>query len=134
MPLMQWSNEMSVHIKLVDDQHMKLVGMLNRIWDAMRERKADTVMASVLTDLLDYTSYHFSTEEGLFRVHHYPERSRHRREHEELTDRARKLNERYSSGDLSVIEFLQFLKDWLNDHIIGSDKKFGPFLNSKGIH
>jgi hemerythrin len=133
MSFMRWSDELSVHIKLVDEQHMKLVAMVNKIWDALRHANKNKVMASVLDELLDYTSYHFSTEEGLFRVHHYPDHLAHQREHKELTAEAVKLKERFNRGELQAIEFLEFLKNWLNNHIIGSDKKFGPFLNSKGI-
>jgi hemerythrin len=134
MPFMQWSDELSVNIKLVDDQHKLLVGMLNRIWDALKRDDRNRIMASVLDELIDYTSFHFSTEEGLFRVHRYPERIRHQQEHETLTAAVKQMKERFSRGDLQVIEFLEFLKDWLNSHIIGSDRKFGPFFNNKGIH
>jgi hemerythrin len=134
MPFMHWSDELSVHIKLVDDQHKLLVGMLNRMWDALKRDDRDKIMASVLDELIDYTSFHFSTEEGLFRVHHYPEHIKHQREHEDLTATAIKMKERFSHGDLLTIELLEFLKSWLNNHIIGSDRKFGPFFNSKGIH
>jgi hemerythrin-like metal-binding protein len=114
MAFMGWSDEMSVHIKLVDEQHMKLVDMLNKIWDALRQVNKTEVMASVLDELLDYTSYHFSTEEGLFRVHHYSDRFKHQKEHEKLTAQTLKFKERLTHSDLQAIEFLEFLKNWLN--------------------
>ena len=32
-----------------------------------------------------------------------------------------------------TVEVMNFLKDWLSNHIQTSDKKYGPFLNSKGV-
>lgn len=30
-------------------------------------------------------------------------------------------------------KLMTFLKDWLNNHILGTDKKYVAFLNSKGV-
>jgi hemerythrin len=37
------------------------------------------------------------------------------------------------TGTLSM-EVMTFLKEWLLKHIMGCDKKYGPYLNSNGIH
>ena len=93
------------------------------------------VIANTLSELLDYTVYHFSTEEALFKTHGYPEAIKHKKEHDALTTQALDLKARYSKGDLFLSnETMTFLKDWLNNHIIGSDKRYSAFLNGKGVH
>jgi hemerythrin len=134
MPFMQWNSDLSVNIKLVDEQHMRLVAMVNKTWDIIQKRQATEVLTPIVTDLLDYTNHHFGTEEGLFRVHRYPRYLEHRKEHEDLAAKVQQMNFRLQRGNLDTTKLLEFLKTWLSDHIMGSDKKFGPFLVSKGLH
>ncbi len=135
MPLMTWNDRFSVNVGEVDTQHKKLVELLNNFHDAMKQGKGKEAMASTFSELLDYTSYHFSTEEKLFRTHGYPDYFFHKRQHDELTKQAVELSKRFSEGEpVLSSETMTFLKKWLNDHIIGCDKKFGPFLNAKGVH
>jgi hemerythrin len=131
---MRWNSDLSVSIKLVDQQHMRLVEMLNKTWDIAQKRQGTETLAPVLTDLLDYTNHHFGTEEGLFRVHRYPRYIEHKKEHEDLTAQVQEMSLRLQKGTLQAANLLEFLKTWLITHIMGSDRKFGPFLSSKGLH
>jgi hemerythrin len=135
MPLMTWTKELSVNIKQIDDQHKKLVELLNSFHDAMKLGKGKELMESTLSELLNYTIYHFSTEETLFKTHGYPEAIKHKKEHDALTAQALDLKERYSRGDLFLSnETMMFLKNWLNNHIIVTDRKYTAFLNGKGVY
>jgi hemerythrin len=134
MALMTWSDQLSVNIKQVDSQHMKLVELLNDFHDAMKVGKGKEVMGKTFSELLDYTAYHFGTEEELLKKHAYPAFPAHKREHEALTKKAADLSERFSRGEAVIsAETMTFLKNWLSDHIMGSDKKYAPFLNGKGV-
>lgn len=134
MAFMNWNDTFSVNIAEVDAQHKKLLGLLNELFDAMKVGKGREVVGKVLTDLIDYTVYHFDTEEKLFKRYNYPDYLPHKKEHDELTKRATALKTDFDKGKQVVtIEVMNFLKDWLNVHILQVDKKFGPFLNSKGV-
>jgi hemerythrin len=130
---MRWNDDLSVNIKLVDEQHMRLIEMLNKTWGIVQERQGPESLAPILTDLLDYTNHHFGTEEGLFRVHHYSRYLEHKKEHEDMTARVQEMSLRLQRRSLDAANLLEFLKTWLNDHIMGSDKKFGPFLVGRGL-
>ena len=66
MPLIAWDQGFSVGVGSIDEQHKKLIGLLNDLHDAMRFGKGRDVLGKVLAELIDYTAYHFRTEEGLF--------------------------------------------------------------------
>lgn len=135
MALVNWSDEYSVHVVEIDDQHKKLVGIVNELHDAMIQGKAKSVLSNVLSELIDYTLYHFSTEEKFFDKYDYPEAAVHIEQHQNLVEQVADLQKKYESGEkVLTIDVMNFLRDWLHDHIIGSDKKFGPFLNSKGVN
>ena len=135
MALMTWSEQLSVNIKQVDSQHMKLVELLNNFHDAMKVGKGREAMGKTFSELLDYTAHHFVTEEDIMKKHGYPAFPAHKREHEALTKKVADLSERFSRGEAIIsADTMTFLKDWLYDHIMGSDKKYAPFLNSKGVN
>lgn len=134
MPLFQWSENLSVNIAEIDAQHKKLVELINLLHDSMREGKGKDVMGKILNDLTDYTVYHFSTEEKLFEKYAYPESSRHKKEHENLTKQVLEIKGKFAEGKAVItMEVMNFLKDWLNNHIMQVDKKYSAFLNAKGV-
>ena len=134
MPLFEWSQELSVKIKKIDEQHKKLVDLINLLHDSMKEGKGRDVMGKVLTDLAEYTRYHFQTEEMLFEKYAYPGYLPHKREHDNLTDQVNELKAKFEQGDTVItMELMGFLKTWLNHHILESDQRYSLFLNSKGV-
>lgn len=137
MSLMTWNdNEFSVNIKLLDTHHKRLFGLVNDLHDAMKQGGAKDILGKVFSELIDYTVYHFRAEEELFQKYGYPEYAQHKKEHEDLTKQVLELKDKFDKDKLMcvlTIETMDFLKDWLKNHICGSDKKYGPFLNSKGV-
>jgi hemerythrin len=134
MALFTWSDKFAVNILEIDAQHKRLIELINMLYDAMKQGKGKDVLGKVLADLVTYTVYHFSTEEKLFQKFGYPEYEVHKKEHDNLTLKAKDLKEKFNQGKTMItIEVMNFLKDWLNNHILNSDTQYGPFLNSKGV-
>jgi len=134
MALMTWSDNLSVNVAQIDEQHKKLVGMLNDLHDAMKQGKGSEVTGKVLNGLVQYVATHFAAEEKLMKEHAYPEYLKHKSEHDALTKQALDLQKQLQEGKPVLnVELMKFLKDWLSNHILGTDKKYGPFFNSKGI-
>ena len=84
MPIINWSQNLSVGINSIDEQHKKLVGMVNKLYDAMKEGKAKDILGNLLTELVSYTDSHFKTEEQLFNKYRYAETTAHKSEHDKL--------------------------------------------------
>jgi hemerythrin len=134
MAFLTWGDQYMVNIAEIDAQHKKLFDMVNEMHDAMRAGKGDDVIGRTLDGLLGYVKTHFATEERYMTQHGFPEYAAHKKEHEDLTAKALDLHKQFKEGK-PVLSFdvMDFLKTWLQNHILGTDKKYGPFLNSKGI-
>ncbi len=130
-----WSDEFSVGIKSIDEQHKKLVSIIKTLYDALADGKASEVMDTIFNDLFDYSEQHFSYEEELFKQYDYPDTENHKEEHTELKRQLIKLKNDIYSGDNFMCEvlLLKFLEEWLIIHILKTDKKFGPYLIEKGV-
>ena len=134
MALIDWSDDYSVKVREMDDQHKKLIGMINDLHEAMKSGKGKEAVEKILNGLVDYVGMHFSAEENLMKTHGFPEYMQQKAQHAELTKQVLDFQNKFHSGQaVLTVEVMSFLKDWLVVHIKGSDKKYGPFLNSKGI-
>ncbi len=134
MAFFTWKEEYSVGIKKFDEQHKRIVGYLNELYEAMKGGKGKEALGDVLTGLLEYTRTHFLAEESLMKLYDYPGYDEHRMKHEKMAGHVTLLMEKYTSGEItSPIQITNFLKDWLGKHIMQTDKSYGPFLKSKGV-
>jgi hemerythrin len=134
MALITWNASYSVKVRKFDDQHQKLVEMLNELHDAMKVGKGKEVMGKVLDKLIQYTATHFADEEKLMQQHSYPDYEQHKKEHNKLVLQVLDVQKQFHGGNAVITSaVMNFLKDWLQKHILGDDAKYGPFLNSKGV-
>ncbi len=134
MALIEWSPAYSVKVKKFDDQHKKLVDLINQLHDAMKSGQGNTVIGNVLQSLVTYTGTHFADEIKLMQSHAYPDLAKHQAEHDKFVKQVVEFQNKFKDGSaMLTMTVLSFLKDWLVKHIQGEDKKYGPFLNGKGI-
>ena len=134
MALITWDDSYNINIREIDRQHLKLVQIINDLNDAMREGKANDVLAKLLRELVSYTKTHFTNEEGYLERYGYPDLSAHKLKHVAFVNKISDFRDSFESGRLGVsIEIMKFLKDWLLTHIKGTDKKYVPFLVGKGM-
>lgn len=134
MALLAWKDDYSVNINEIDEQHKKLVAMINELSDAMSQKRGKEVLDDILKRLADYTVSHFSKEENLMKTNGYPEYDEHKAKHEKMTAKVLALQDELKQGKISLsIEVMDFLKNWLDKHILGTDKKYSGFLNSVGV-
>lgn len=135
MDLFVWTDEHRVGIRAIDEQHQKLVSTVNDLFAAMRAGAGQDAMEGVFQTLVDYTQTHFATEEELMSAHGYPKYLSHKKEHEELTAKVLDLQRRFQEGDFGVtVRTAEFLRDWLDNHLLTTDQEYAPFLNAKGVH
>lgn len=134
MAFMNWDDRLSVGVKALDEQHKVLVESVNKLHTAMLKGQARSVVGELLNTLAKYTVDHFATEEKLMISTQYPDLALHKLQHQELTRQVGEHVARFDKGDITLsVGLLNFLSDWLVNHIQGDDKKYGPWLNSHGV-
>jgi len=133
--LLEWSDKMLLGIPSIDAQHKQLVEMLNELYAGFKAGTAKNLMGPVLDRLVQYTATHFQHEEAFFEQTGYPEAKHHKLEHANLVKKALEVQSKYNSDHNSVLtqDVMAFLRNWLVDHILGSDKRYVPHLKSHGI-
>jgi hemerythrin-like metal-binding protein len=102
----------------------------------MTEKKGTDITHRVLNELENYAAEHFQTEEILMEKHLYPEYTSHKKEHDDFIEKIRDLKAKFEKQKETYtvpIETWIFLKNWLNQHILGTDKQYVPFFQEKGI-
>ena len=133
-PIMRWSNSLSVGIDSIDKQHKVLIDLVNALFAEMNAGHGKQAISSALKKLIDYTASHFGYEEELFDRYDFPDKRSHKELHKKLVAQVLEFQEQFESGTADIsLELMEFLKDWLIKHIKGSDKQYGPFLQSNGV-
>ena len=134
MAKVTWDNSLSVNVKEIDEQHKRLIAMLNELSDAMAAGKGKEVLGKILNGLVSYTASHFQTEEKYFNTYSYPDSVNHKKEHEGFVKKARELKQGFDSGKfVMTAEVMTFIGDWIKNHIKVADKKYSAFFNEKGL-
>jgi len=129
----EWKPEYSVGIDSIDQQHRKLLNLINNLQTAVNYKTGADFEREALDELVDYTKTHFSYEEGLMETHGYPDFSTHRAEHGLMIARVEQVLSEYQQDEDSAMQnAIDFLKDWLIRHINGTDKQYSKFLIDKG--
>lgn len=135
MAFMIWNDQLSVGVRVIDDDHRKMICMINDLYEAILAGDASERLEGIIDGLVVYTRIHFAREERFFRQVNYPDAIEHKKEHDLFTRRVIELDARSRrSGENLSLEVMVLLKDWLFEHILGADKRFGPFFNEMGIH
>jgi hemerythrin len=135
MALLEWNDRLSVNIREIDDQHKKLVNMVNGLHDAMKEGKAEALLMRIVADMKQYAASHFGLEERYMKNNNYPDYPVHKSEHDKFVAKVVQVEKDCKSGKCAIsMDILNFLSSWLVNHIKGTDKKYSPFLNNLDIH
>lgn len=134
MPLIEWNANYETGITQMDLQHKRLVDIINRLHDAMREGKGNAVITQVLKELVNYTMTHFTAEEKLMEQCKYAGLGVQKQQHEQFVKQIKQYQEQAEKGALSLtLTVSNFLKNWLLNHIQNLDKQYGPAMKSAGI-
>ncbi len=133
MPLIDWTDKMSVGVNEIDIQHKKLVDILNRLHDSLKANTTEKELKTIYMELIDYTKYHFSTEEKIMEEVGYENLEVHKKQHEKFVNKLYRMKERCHLGKEEIsVELSSFLSGWVIGHIIHSDRDYkDAILNSE---
>ena len=136
MPII-WDDLYNTGIKEIDEQHKKLISLLSKFLDFVKDEKdfkESKKLKTVLSELIDYTNYHFQTEEKYFADFKYEDTAEHIEKHHEFRGKIMKISQEYYNNELETsYDLIEFLEDWFIDHINGTDKRYVGLLKDKGV-
>ena len=134
--MLQWKEEYEVGVAEIDEQHQKLIDIANRVYELMRNElaldKYDQIV-EILQELKEYTVYHFHFEEGLMQKARYKKRFSHKILHQNFLAQveAVDLSAVDENQDAYLIQIMDFIANWLIEHIVGEDKKVGQSVRAQ---
>lgn len=129
-----WDQAYSVQIAEIDRQHQKFTAILGMLFDAIEEGRSQNVLSGILRELVAYADYHFDTEERLMIKYQYPDLGAHHEEHQEFRAKILEFQRNFNEGrETTTSDVAKFMTHWISDHVMDADKKYGPFLNARGV-
>ena len=137
--MIQWNEGLSVGVKALDDDHKKLLTIINQlsftIDNSTKSEENRTEFEAIFSELEKYITQHFTREETFLKKCKYIHLSEHQLEHQNFAHKIPKLKEQFFSTDnyLDAKEISYFLTDWLVNHIINEDMKFIPYLEKCNV-
>ena len=133
MTILRWTDALSVNINEIDQQHKQLIIMVNELNEAMRKRKAKDVLGEIIDGLINYAATHFATEEKYFDKYDYPATETHKKEHAGFVEKVIEFKLGFDEGRILLsLDVMNFLQEWLLNHIQVSDKKYCFYFAETG--
>jgi len=122
-----WNNHFNTDIPIIDEQHRKLVAIINKLATNVAYASSENDISEILDELTDYTIYHFQTEEAIWNKY-LPNTNKckeHEAVHQEFVDRVVSLKNKKDTKPLVNLanEALSYLVNWLATHILETDRQ-----------
>jgi len=128
--LVVWNDSYSVGFTPMDDQHKKLVDIINSLLWSCRGGNSVSKTDSMLSfsKASEYALTHFRAEEEYMKKAAFPDIDSHKKEHEKFLAEVKSAFKKYQESDSAPIDLAIYLKKWLLNHIAVIDKKYTPYL------
>ena len=121
-----WCDDFSVNVPEMDAQHQKLVKLVNQLHSAMKQQHSAEQVGKVIDELAKYTVEHFSSEEEYMASKNFPGLDEHKKVHQHFVEKVQEFEQKYMDGKVTLsLDIMNFLKDWLLNHIGKMDKQYG---------
>ena len=136
MPLIIWTDQMCVGVKLLDNDHKKLVLLINELHEGIMNHRDKQALDGAFECLVSFTRVHFAHEEQLLFEAGYPGAAAHKREHESMIQKMQDLQARFRIGEpLEMrVDGMELLKSWHFNHMHGADQEYVPYLETQGVN
>ncbi|BEP28003.1 bacteriohemerythrin [Helicovermis profundi] len=130
--MIKWKETYSVGYELFDEQHKELIRLINKVEKLLKDKDIDEDslfdnINGVFTEILDYTVYHFKSEEDVFKEKGYKNQKEHEESHkifvENVLDLVGTFDTESETRDIAF-KIYNTLVEWLIKHILGEDKLY----------
>ena len=132
MAIMPWIDSYALGVTWIDDQHKRLVDLINALHQLMLEGARPDCVEAILEDLLAYTDSHFAEEERAMEQAGFAGFTLHRFKHQSMRAEVEKLKRLHDQPSLPI-RLMEFLKSWLARHICETDREYVPALRAANL-
>lgn len=136
MDFINWQADFSVGVQEIDEQHQKIVAIINRLYAMFAAKKIEaSELEEIFQELTDYADYHFQTEEKHFTEFNYDKAAPHIEMHNIYRDKIEKLKIKFANDKSSetFFQITDFLREWWVWHINHTDKEYTACFNEHGL-
>lgn len=132
--LVKWSDEYSVGIKAIDEQHKKFFAIINKLNDAIDKREMKEGLFEILNELKEYANFHFGFEEKYFKEFNYDGAEAHKKVHDAFDAKINDYLKKYKNNEIEVsFELIDLMENWLINHINDVDRKYIKCFHEHGM-
>lgn len=130
----QWEEKYSVGIQFIDNQHKEIFRILDQLFESLKSQGATESTIRIFTELQNYAAIHFHKEEFFFRQFHYADSDDHVKGHDNFLTKINDYKADVKAGNLtSYFELINFLKEWIDHHILIEDMKYRECFKRNGL-
>lgn len=125
--MIQWKDEYVMGIPSIDEQHKELFEIANRIYELLKNEMITdkyNKIIEIIDELKSYTVYHFNAEEEYMKSIGYRKFLSQKAAHNDFLEKVNTIDyDKIDNGQNEyLISMLDFVADWLIQHIIKEDK------------
>ena len=132
--MIKWNDKYSVNVSLIDEQHKKLFELINKANIVEKFNNNPKEVLAILDQMTEYALKHFETEEHYMKEFDFPGYETHRSEHIDFTNTTIDYKNKAVGGNYQITnEILEFLIQWLVNHIQVTDKKYIDCFKKNGL-
>lgn len=137
--MFEWKEEYRCNIAEIDKQHKQLLAIGAKLYDIMTLKDDidhyDEIM-EILLELREYTLYHFAYEEKLLQENGYEGLQLHKRQHKSFINKIIQFeNQNIDEKQMEIkLKMIEFLANWIEQHILKTDHQYKDFFHEKGIY
>lgn len=129
-----WNEDYSVGVKEIDDQHKQLFGIVNSLIEIINSIPKQDAISEVLKRLEDYKACHFCTEENYFEKFQFTGAKEHIHAHKCFTIEIMKIQFQNKDNPINLsFELVDYLEDWLVNHLMYMDQKYVSCFKEHGL-
>jgi hemerythrin len=134
IPIFQWRDEYSINVSEMDNDHKRLFEISNRLYEAINSGENRSELENILNLIINHTGQHFDKEENLMEKYNFPERNIQHKQHELFRETVLQYKTKFKSNEIEIdMDFINLHKDWVINHILTEDRKYGIHLNREGV-
>ena len=131
---LEWEEKYSVGVEEINNQHKNLFKIINSLLDAIENNSAENNLGTIINGLIDYKIFHVATEEKYFKKFNYDGTEAHVARHKQFNDKLNEIKAKYSSYTIEfAYELIDFLEDWLINHLMTMDQKYVKCFHEHGL-